>query len=115
MGLKDQSLALKWISENIKFFGGDPKRVTIVGCSAGAVSVHYHYLSPMSAGLFQNGISMSGVSMNPWVLEKNPMQNTMNLAKSLNCSTSSSKTMILCLKRLPASEIVEASDRLMVD
>lgn len=52
MGLKDQNLALRWISDNIKFFGGDPKRITLVGLSAGAASVHYHYLSPSSRGLF---------------------------------------------------------------
>ncbi|XP_017881904.1 venom carboxylesterase-6-like, partial [Ceratina calcarata] len=53
MGLKDQSMALRWVHKNIRSFGGNPKNITIAGYSAGAVSVHYHYLSALSAGLFQ--------------------------------------------------------------
>ncbi|KAL6428893.1 hypothetical protein ACFW04_008014 [Cataglyphis niger] len=57
MGLKDQNMALRWISENIEWFDGDSNRVTLVGLSAGGASVHYHYLSKMSAGLFREFIA----------------------------------------------------------
>lgn len=53
MGLKDQSYAIRWVKENIKGFGGDPEQITLFGLSAGGVSVHYQYLSPMSRGLFK--------------------------------------------------------------
>jgi carboxylesterase type B len=49
-GLKDQVMALIWVQQNIKQFGGDPGNVTIFGVSAGAASVQYHLMSPMSAG-----------------------------------------------------------------
>jgi hypothetical protein len=49
-GLKDQVMALRWVQQNIKQFGGDPGNVTIFGESAGGASVHYHMLSPMSQG-----------------------------------------------------------------
>lgn len=49
-GLKDQVMALQWVQQNIKQFGGDPGNVTIFGESAGGASVHYHVLSPMSQG-----------------------------------------------------------------
>jgi len=35
MGLKDQNLALRWVQENIKKFGGDPDQVTIMGQGSG--------------------------------------------------------------------------------
>jgi len=53
MGLKDQNMALRWASQNIESFGGDPNGITLIGQSAGGASVHYHYLSPMSVGLFR--------------------------------------------------------------
>jgi carboxylesterase type B len=43
-------MALRWVQQNIKQFGGDPDNVTIFGVSAGAASVQYHLMSPMSAG-----------------------------------------------------------------
>ncbi|XP_065226957.1 esterase E4-like [Planococcus citri] len=60
-GLKDQTLAMKWVQKNIHHFGGDPDRVTLHGHSSGAACVHLHTLSPASKGLFHKVIIQSGV------------------------------------------------------
>jgi carboxylesterase type B len=39
IGLRDQRLALEWVSENIAAFGGDPGKVTIHGQSSGGLAV----------------------------------------------------------------------------
>lgn len=49
-GLKDQVIALRWVRNHISKFGGDPNTVTLMGYSAGAMSVTLHMVSPMSKG-----------------------------------------------------------------
>ncbi len=59
-GFLDQVAALQWIQRNIERFGGDPKRVTVIGQSAGASSAFGLQASPLGKGLFHRIVGMSG-------------------------------------------------------
>lgn len=59
-GILDQIESLKWIKKNIAQFGGDPNNVMIFGQSAGAGSVKTLCASPLTKGLFNKAIIMSG-------------------------------------------------------
>jgi para-nitrobenzyl esterase len=62
-GILDQVAALKWVNANIAGFGGDPKRMTIWGQSAGAFSVAALVATPLTAGLFQQAQADSGLGI----------------------------------------------------
>ena len=59
-GTLDQIQALKWVKQNIAQFGGDPDNVMIFGQSAGGRSVKFLSASPLTRGLFNKAVIMSG-------------------------------------------------------
>jgi cholinesterase len=98
-GLKDQCFALKWVQENIKNFGGNPKNVTLFGQGA---STHYHMISDQSKDLFHKAIVMSGCAFNKtWSLV--PQRDfAERLAMKLGWDGSGGETKLL--------EVLEAAD-----
>ena len=111
-GLWDQNLALKWVNQNIRAFGGNPKQITIMGESAGGWSVGNHILSPHSRDLFQNAIQQSGAPMNaPMVLldPKGHMDRFISGIRKVGCADESDKTIskkvVKCLEQLDAFKV----------
>lgn len=67
-GVWDSLEALKFVRNNIRPFGGDPDKITIMGYESGAVMAELLSLSPMSRGLYASMILMDGSVFDPVIL-----------------------------------------------
>ncbi|XP_055620728.1 esterase B1-like [Toxorhynchites rutilus septentrionalis] len=105
MGLKDQRLVLKWVHDNIRFFGGDPNNVTLFGESAGGASTHFHCLCEESSKYFHKAICQSGVATSSLVLQKDPEVKARRLAQFLGCRGNTDREIYEFLHFVSAEDI----------
>lgn len=77
--------ALKWVKTYIKYFGGNPNKITVAGQSSGGVLVSSLLLSPLvPSNLFQQMIIHSGTIFAPWSWSLDPVANAKDIATRAN-------------------------------
>jgi len=112
-GIMDQQMALKWVQENIVFFGGDPDRVTLLGHSSGGTSIFALLSSPASNGLFHGAISLSG-SPNITIGMKEAEDQNVGLPERMGCGEDNyedPEDRLECLRALPASQVATSTPK----
>ena len=113
-GLQDQVTAMTWVQRNIAAFGGDPARVTLMGQSAGAMSISAHLTRPQTSGLYASVIQHSNPFAEPY---RSPVE-AQAMAAGFGNYTGCGSDQVLnaswtafeaCLRALPTATIVAAA------
>lgn len=109
-GLKDTTMALRWVRDNIAAFGGDPEKVTLMGQSAGSLVVNYHLISNHSRGLYKNAYMLSGMAVRSWGDPLEDPRGYMNRhARALgidNAESLTSNDLVARFREIPAKKLV---------
>ena len=109
-GLDDQLTAIRWVRAHIGDFGGDGENLTLLGQSAGAISIQYLCLNGANAGLFQRAAMMSGAGLFPRFSLPKPAADTH--AYWLDFMEEAGCTSLKELESAPLTAIFDAMERL---
>jgi len=115
-GLKDELMALEWVQDNIRAFGGDRRSVTIFGNSFGGIQVSAHMLSPLGKGLYHRAIAQSGSLLYPGFFTEDPLHDATRLGDLMGCqfsnSTNPNEELAKCFLNASASDLTLQSLKL---
>ena len=120
-GLLDLVIALEWVQQHVRAFGGDPQNVTIWGTSTGSQLVSTLLTCPLARGLFSKAVMQSCADLanvrelrrrhDVW-LGKTACEWGAMLAAHLGCASVSPREELAKLRALPVEAFIDASNNL---
>ncbi|CAA7267478.1 unnamed protein product [Cyclocybe aegerita] len=109
-GFLDQIQALRWVQAHIASFGGDPRKVTINGESAGGASVELHLVAEGGKEALFSGAIAQSVYRTPLPLPEQQQPLFGFYAKQAGCGQGSVAAQVACLRTASVSALARAQD-----
>ncbi|XP_037955391.1 glutactin-like [Teleopsis dalmanni] len=110
VALADIHMALEWVNQYIRPFGGNADQVTLIGQAGGATLVHALSLSDKALGLFHKLILQSGTALNPYFWDEDPLNTLKSFARLASCPVSNSDRnntyLINCLQHMTTTNLL---------
>jgi cholinesterase len=110
LGLRDQRLAVERVHENIRAFGGDPKKIIIAGQSSGGASVDWWSYAYKKDPIVRGLMSTSGTAFSfPMNTLQKQRDNWYNVSAALGCG--SSGDTLECMRQQPFEALSKAASK----
>ncbi|KAK9719902.1 Carboxylesterase family [Popillia japonica] len=104
-GLKDQVMAVQWVHQNIEKFGGDPKKIVLMGESSGAVATAFLGMIPQLKGKIAGVIQQSGTAISEFSLGRYHRLGAYILSTKLGLQTQNTTAMLEYLRKANVEDI----------
>ncbi|XP_050313716.1 cholinesterase 1 [Anthonomus grandis grandis] len=113
-GLMDQQAAMQWVKNNIKYFGGNPDNICVMGYGTGATSIGIHMINAESRNLFNRAIIMSSSLFQPsaYRYPEEDVPLIERVAKDFGCLRKPTSLLIDCLRRADANQLVQQTSNI---
>ncbi|KAF2669097.1 alpha/beta-hydrolase [Microthyrium microscopicum] len=115
-GLLDQRKAIEWIRDNIEGFGGDPKRITVFGQSAGGASADFMAYAYTEDPIVNAFIPQSGTASMAENVARKPevaLNHWSQLSTKLGCGNVTAATVssnLVCLQEKSVDQVLDATE-----
>jgi cholinesterase len=108
LGMRDIRASVEWVRDNIAVFGGDPKRITLFGESAGGGATDYYAFAYEKDPIIHAFIPQSGSVWTRGIADDSNLNFWYNVSSQLGCGgAEAGEKTVECMRGKPWKEIMK--------